>query len=225
MKLLDLFCKAGGAGMGYHRAGFDVVGVDIAPQPNYPFEFHQADALEYLAAHGHEFDVIHASPPCQKHSRIASLAKARNGGYGGHPDLIGPTRELLLKLGKPYVIENVQGAPLINPVRLCGCQFPQLRVYRARLFESNLELATPPHYPHNDSTPSAGNGISPKGYISVCGMGGVRGMNSREILAYWSMAMGINWMTRNELREAIPPPFTEFIGVQLISQLELWRVA
>jgi DNA (cytosine-5)-methyltransferase 1 len=219
MRLLDLFCGAGGAGVGYHRAGFEVVGVDIKSQPHYPFEFHQADALEYLAEHGHEFDAIHASPPCQRYSRIQSLGKARNGTYPDHVDLVEPTRELLQKIGLPYVIENVVGAPLIDPITLCGSQFPPLKVYRHRLFETSFPCAAPPHYPHRDRTPSAGNGASPKGFISVCGTGGVKGMNAQEIVDYWSTAMGIGWMARAELAQSIPPAYTEFIGRQLLRQL------
>ena len=204
--------------MGYSRAGFEVVGVDINPQPRYPFAFHQGDALEYARLHGHEFDAIHASPPCQRASRLRSLGMARNGSYPEHPELIGPTREIFQSLGLPYVIENVVGAPLINPITLCGSQFG-LKVYRHRLFESNVPLAAPHHEPHRDRTPGAGNGKSPKGFISVCGSGGVKGMNAREIVDYWSMAMGIDWMTRKELAQSIPPAFTEFIGRQLMEQL------
>lgn len=220
--LLDLYCKAGGASQGYYDAGFDVVGVDIEPQPNYPFEFIQADALEYLAQYGFIYDVIAASPPCQRNSRLKALTTARNGDYpkSSEIDLIAPTRELCIKLGKPYVIENVVGAPLINPVMYCGSMFPELRVYRHRLFESNVPIVAPIHYPHRDTTPSAGNGVSPKGFISVCGTGGVKGMTSTEIVEYWSMAMGIDWMNRKELSQAIPPAFTEHIGLQIAKYYE-----
>ena len=129
-KLFDCFSGAGGKAMGYHRAGFEVVGVDIAMQKNYPFEFHQADALEYLQEHGHEFDAIHASPPCQAYSVTYSLPNV-----GEYPELIEPIRELLISSGKPYVIENVPGAPLINPVELCGSMFG-LNVIRHRRFET-----------------------------------------------------------------------------------------
>src|SRR3989304_1613315 len=115
MKLLDLFSGAGGGGVGSPRAGFEVVGVDIAMQKHYPFEFHQADALEYLAAHGHEFDVIHASPPCQGYSRLAFVRNMDN-----YPRIIEQLRDLLLQTVKPYIIENVPDAPLINPLTLCG---------------------------------------------------------------------------------------------------------
>lgn len=216
MTLLDLFCGAGGAAMGYHRAGFTVVGVDIKPQPRYPFAFHQADALEFLREHGHEYDAIHASPPCQKHSRIAHLGMARNGSYPEHGEFIGPTRECLVASDVPYVIENVVGAPLLNPIVLCGSQFPMLRVYRHRLFECSFPCVAPKHHPHRDSTPSAGYGASPKGFISVCGSGGVKGLTATQIVAVWSRAMGIEWMNRKELSQAIPPAYTEWIGRRLM---------
>lgn len=129
-RLLDLFCKAGGAGYGYWQAGFDVVGVDIEPQKRYPFTFIQADALEYLARHGGEYDAIHASPPCQAFSKMKNPDKAHR---KAHPDLVDPVRELLMRTGRPYIIENVPGAPLLSPVTLCGSQFG-LKVYRHRVF-------------------------------------------------------------------------------------------
>ena len=139
-RLLDLFCCAGGAGMGYSRAGFDVVGVDLSPQKNYPFEFIQADALaldpKFLAS----FDAIHASPPCQSYSDLAK----RNGNAHEWPRLIEPVREILRSTGLPYVIENVEGAPMIDAVVLCGTMFPGLRVLRHRLFEANFEIIAPP---------------------------------------------------------------------------------
>lgn len=124
-KLLDLFCCAGGAGMGYHRAGFDVTGVDIAPQPNYPFDFHQADALEFLAAHGHEFDAVHASPPCQAYSTgVVSRSSKWNHTKGkDEAALIGATHDLMSSLDVPWVIENVMGARSHMPEPwfvLCG---------------------------------------------------------------------------------------------------------
>jgi len=219
-RLLDLFCGAGGAGMGYHRAGFEVVGVDIAPQPRYPFEFHQADALEYCTAHGHEFDAIHASPPCQHYSRISVV----HGVADDHPDLVAATRAALIATGKPYVIENVVGAPLLTPFQLCGSMFSlaadchdgvkrQLR--RHRLFESTLFALTP-------SCSHAGEPIG------VYGHGGGQfktvwngGMNRGYMgsFAERKQAMQIDWMDRGELAQAIPPAYTKWIGEHLLREV------
>lgn len=136
-RLLDLCCKAGGTSQGYHDAGFDVTGVDIDPQPRYPFTFIQADALDFLAAHGHEFDAIAASWPCQ---RFTTAQRIRG---NTHPDLITPGRALLNATGRPWVMENVEGAPLRNPITLCGAMFPGLRVYRHRLFEASTPSPRP----------------------------------------------------------------------------------
>lgn len=215
MKLLDLFCKAGGAGAGYHEAGFEVVGVDIEPQPNYPFEFHQGDALEYLALHGHEFDAIHASPPCQEYSVTSSLKTKQ------YPTLIEPVRELLVKSRKPYIIENVPGAPLINPLMLCGTMFG-LRVIRHRYFENNIDLHFAPfacnHWgktqPRNDKRTVKG-AATLKHYSFIT----VVGHDFRKEDA--SIAMGINWMTSAELAEAIPPAYTKYIGGFLLARAAL----
>jgi hypothetical protein len=129
VRLLDLFSGAGGAAVGYARAGFEVVGVDIEPQPNYPFEFHQADALEFCREHGHEFDAIHASPPCQAYTPLRAV-------HGkDYPDMLAATREALEATGLPWVIENVPGAPINSGIFLCGTMF-DLRVYRHRWFET-----------------------------------------------------------------------------------------
>lgn len=142
IRLLDLYCGAGGCAVGYSRAGFDVVGVDLNPMPRYPFEFHQGDALDYLREHGHEFDVIHASPPCQAYCSLKSMPNAKV-----HPDLVAPTREALEATGKPYVIENVPGAPLLSPTMLCGTMFGlgtgDADLRRHRLFETNWSLVLP----------------------------------------------------------------------------------
>lgn len=216
-RLLDLFSGAGGASAGYSRAGFDVTGVDIAPQPNYPFEFHQADALDYLAEYGEDYDFIHASPPCQRHSTLKRLHNTP--AYAEkHTDWIDRTRALIETFDVPYVIENVVGAPLRNPILLCGAQFG-LHVYRHRLFESSMLLMQPPHYPHADKTPSLGRGVSPKGFISVGGTGGVVSSGlpaGRTANEYMAEAMGIDWMTRRELSQAIPPAFTQYIGTQMM---------
>jgi DNA (cytosine-5)-methyltransferase 1 len=216
-RLLDLFCGAGGAAVGYHRAGFDVVGVDIDPQPHYPFEFHRRSALHALCdGLTDEFDAIHASPPCQ---RFSDLAK-RNGNGHEWPDLIGPTRRLLESTGLPYVIENVEGAPLIDPTALCGVSFPELRVIRHRLFESNIPLVAPPHKPHplvfTHDKRKAHYGMLDQdtAYVQVTGGGNCTVANKRD-------GMGIDWMTGRELNEAIPPAYTEYIGGQLLRHLSV----
>lgn len=223
LKLLDLYCGAGGCAAGYEKAGFEVIGVDINPQPNYPYEFIQANALDILNDKKFikQFAAIHASPPCQAHSKARGLSEARNNGkYGDHLDLIPKTRELLINTGKPYVIENVAGSPLLNPIKLFGSQFEKLYTQRERWFESNVLLQEPENKKKKMKTLSAGNGIGEDGSISICGNGGVRGLNSKQILLYWGFAMGgIDWMTRKELAESIPPVYTEFIGKQLIDYL------
>lgn len=218
MILLDLFCGAGGAAMGYYRAGFrTIVGVDIAPQPHYPFLFVQDNALDYLKQYGHNYDVIHASPPCQQFSRLGAIWRSRIGEHAWsmkHPDLIGVTRDALRLTGKPYVIENVPDAPLLNPVVLCGTFFG-LKVYRHRAFECSFFLLTPPHSPHHDNCAAVGRGVSRKGFISISGQGGF-GFSGG--LAYARQAIGIDWTTRSELSQAIPPAYTEFIGRQLLKK-------
>ena len=142
--LLDLFCCAGGAAKGYEDAGFDVFGVDVVEQPRYPYPMMVADAMTLPPAVFDQFDAIHASPPCQAYSDLA----ARNGNADEWPDLIEPVRDMLNATGKPYVIENVEGAPLRDYVVLCGTIFHELRVLRHRLFESNFNIVVPPHRPH-----------------------------------------------------------------------------
>ena len=206
MRLLDLFCGAGGAAMGYHRAGFEVVGVDNVYQKRYPFEFIQADALEYVAEHGHEFDVVHASPPCQAYSRMSQVNDNQ------YPDMVADTRAALMATGKPYVIENVPGAPLINPLMLCGTMFG-LKVIRHRLFECEPPIWFPPAICRHDTGGmlKAGRGPSPKGFWSISGKGGGNGT-----LSGWAKALGIDWMTLSEMSQAIPPAYTEFIGNKLM---------
>jgi DNA (cytosine-5)-methyltransferase 1 len=188
--------------MGYYQAGFDVTGVDIAPQKHYPFAFIQADALEYSAERGREYDIIHASPPCQGYSRLMRLPWMRDRQY---PMLIEDVRTLLRATGRRYVIENVVGAPLIDPLTLCGAMFG-LKVYRHRLFESNVDMLAPCHAPHRDRL-LKNHGPSPKGFIMVAG--------NQFRLADGSKAMGIDWMTCRELSQAIPPAYTRWIGEQL----------
>ena len=210
-RLLDLFCGAGGASMGYHRAGFEVVGVDISTQRNYPFQFIHADALDHLKRYidcyaGYDLDyfhAIHASPPCQRHS---AMSNCRPGLADDYPDLIGPTRELLEQTGLPWVIENVPGSPMRADVTLCGQMFG-LPLYRHRLFESNVRLFEPPHPEHVIPASKAGH-WRPGTIMSVSGHAAPIKL-ARE-------AMGIDWTTREELAEAIPPAYTQYIGSLLI---------
>jgi DNA (cytosine-5)-methyltransferase 1 len=215
-RLLDLFCGAGGAAMGYHRAGFDIVGVDINPQPRYPFRFIRADALDYLADEiesigdgNHYFDAIHASPPCQAYSQ-AALAQ-RNVGKE-YPDLLAPTRDRLGATGLPWVIENVPGAPMRPDYKLCGCRFG-LKLRRERWFETSWHAF--------ELVPSC---VHLEPVVSVVGHGTPSWVRMK--LGYnpsihdYRAAMGIDWMNRDELSQAIPPAYTEHIGAQLLAILE-----
>ena len=193
--------------MGYHRAGFDVVGVDIAPQPNYPFESHQGDALHYLAEHRREFDAIHASPPCQHYS---TMSACRPGLADEYPDLVAATRGLADLTGLPYVIENVSGSPLRPDLTLCGHMFG-LKLYRHRVFESNVPLWQPEHPAHVTPGSKAGH-WQPGQIISVSG--------HCSPIALAREAMGIGWMNRAELAESIPPAYTLHIGRQLLAHVE-----
>lgn len=227
--LLDLFCGAGGAAMGYHRAGFDVVGVDIKPQPHYPFPFVRADALAPPVDLS-SFDAVHASPPCQRYSIITR--QHRN--EARHPDLVPPTRAMLRKLSVPWVMENVEGSPLLRQatfevpeaagIRLCGSGMG-LGVRRHRLFETNWPLtglacrhelqSANPHRLRSGYVPG------PNPVVPVYG-GGQAGFP----VAVARRAMGIEWMTQDELKEAIPPAYTEFIGEQLLQHIgaNAWSV-
>jgi DNA (cytosine-5)-methyltransferase 1 len=219
-RLLDLFCGAGGAAMGYHRAGFDVVGVDINPQPRYPFEFHQADALTFELD---GYDAIHASPPCQAWSAGGTIWTNRLPA-GRHPDLIEPIRVRLLEAGVPYVIENVERAPLRNAVTLCGSSFG-LAVRRHRLFECSFPIMVYPCDDHRTFTVSVFGG----GALSRTPRGGASrpaGTTQHPMQARWhirheevKVAMGIDWMTRDELSQAIPPAYTEYIGHYLMAEI------
>jgi DNA (cytosine-5)-methyltransferase 1 len=217
LKLLDLYCGAGGASVGYSRAGFEVTGVDKYPQPRYPFEFIQGDAIDYCLNYGHRFDIITASPPCQAYTCLKSiLTEAQK---AKHEDLIDATRDAILSTGKPYVIENVGGArnKLRSPIMLCGTYFG-LKVYRHRFFECNPFVLCPSHFPHQDNLQGSGRGLSDKGFISVTGNGGDRTLGSN-YFSYAQRSMGIDWMSRKELSQAIPPAYTEFIGNQIMQVL------
>jgi DNA (cytosine-5)-methyltransferase 1 len=241
-RLLDLFCGAGGCSVGYHRAGFDVVGVDINPQPRYPYEFIQADALEVLAfltdpepwEHYEDwlpaakliqpFDAIHASPTCKAHTVGRNMWKGRLPD-DRHPDLLTPTRARLLELGTPWIIENVPGAPMRPDLELCGSMFG-LGVRRHRWFELSFTptvLITPCR--HDLEIISVFGG----GALSATPRGGSRNdtgkhtvMQHRVHVAHSQAerAMGIDWMTRDELSQAIPPAYTEYVGAQLLAHLK-----
>lgn len=281
-RLLDLFCGAGGAAMGYHRAGFNVTGIDIEPQPHYPFKFIQAEALSYLADHGHEYDAIHASPPCQAYSIMHNLPWLRGRDY---PLLILPTLEMLATLGRPYIVENVMGARHgakglakrgldahgLKAGWLCGAAFG-LPFYRHRLFAANWLWLAPGHPKHQSRIrPDCSLAGRARDIVFVPGHprselwayggtvkglpGGVAGLDVRPrqvefampallntgSLAAWQRgrgaqddgvgighargwrlaaeAMGIDWMRRTELTQAIPPAYTEWIGWQLMKYL------
>lgn len=231
LRALDLFCCAGGASMGLHRAGFEVVGVDIRPQPRYPFEFHQADALTFPLD---GFDFVWASPPCQAHTAMKTMHNAKK-----HVDLIPETRARLKASGIPYVIENVVGAPLIDPFMLCGTMFglgvENADLQRHRIFETSFFMWGVPECQHGA-----------RATIGVYG-GHVRNRKRRTIGIYGEgardsrrkfdkgvpdftadqgrEAMGIDWMTLAELSQAIPPAYSEFIGRAAIDHIQSLREA
>lgn len=223
---MDLFCGVGGAAWGYYLAGFDVVGVDHKKQGRYPFDFVQTDALEYmerwLDSQDRDgwpdgwFDAIHASPPCLAYSDEGH----RYRGSTNHPDLIKPVRDLLLQTGLPYVIENVDTAPLRNPMMLCGTMFPKLRVIRHRMFESNVYMEAPRHnskhpavYSYDKRRQGYGQLDEWKDYVTVTGGGNCSIDAARD-------AMGIRWGTIRELTQAIPPAYTEYVGKRLLLAVE-----
>lgn len=215
-RLLDLFSCAGGAARGYADAGFEVVGIDIDQQPNYPFEFYQADVMTWLEQGGDvTFDAIHASPPCQAYStQTADKSK--------HRRLIPAVRELLADTGLPYVIENVEGAKreMLSPVRLCGSSFG-LDVRRHRYFETNWPLMVPP-CDHSWQTPRFRSlSITQAREGRLASVVGVHGhLNYPGEQAIREAAMGIDWMDVRELAQAIPPAYTKFIGEQLLAHLQ-----
>lgn len=237
--LLDLFCCQGGAAVGYHRAGFDVVGVDCVSQPRYPFPLIVDDAMDVLRQliagwsigpsmpDGERywlrnFAVIHASPPCQRHSVARNIGSQKE-----HPDLIPETRRLLAASGKLYVVENVLGAPLQNAVMVCGLAL-RLGVKRHRFFESNLMLfgTDCPTGHRGDYISvfghSVGERVGGKGWVTVYGGGAPAAADTRRRASaeLARKAMGISWMTRDGLSQAIPPAYTKYVGSQLLAALE-----
>lgn len=198
--------------MGYHRAGFEVVGVDINPQPNYPFTFIRGDALEALCQLGNGFDIIHASPPCQAYTRKAANWGRRRTYFYDHPDLLGLTRDLLIEFGRPWILENVPDSPMIPQLTLCGTMFG-LRIVKHRWFQSSERLEPPPaKCDHSDVyNPWQGKGRS--------------AAKHRE-------AQGTPWIPQSggasrkrgytgDVFNAIPPAYTEWIGKRLMEALRV----
>lgn len=203
--LLDTYCKAGGTSMGYYQAGFEVVGVDIEPQKNYPFEFYQSDAIEFIGRFGKDFDVIAGSPPCQYYTPLKALTGKT------YPRLINATRKIMQSTGRPYIIENVKGArfELMNPIMLCGTMFG-LRVIRHRYFECDPVIWFPPSqctcsalYTHSGH---GQHSSFENGATAICVVGNDFKASDAKI------AMDIDWMTKMELSQAIPPPYTNWLG-------------
>ena len=225
-RLLDLFCCAGGASWGYHMAGFDVVGVDIAKQPRYPLPFIRADVLDMDPRFLATFDIIHASPPCQ----FATLLKHAPGGKK-HPNLIPATRALLKKAGRPYIIENVEPAAphLINPVMLCGSMFGleaegcQLR--RHRYFETSFHLAPPCGCQHSDGPVIGVYGGHARKRSAKHGGRGTKDVWKGGHISAASEAMEMSWASLAELSEAIPPAYTHHIGLAALTHLATVRRA
>jgi DNA (cytosine-5)-methyltransferase 1 len=235
-KMLDLYACAGGAGMGYHRSGFDVYAVDIEPQPNNPFPFHQGDALEVLCllilggsvdfTHRdgtvewlvlEDFTAAHGSPPCQGYLNLSRVNEAL-GREVRHERLIAQTRALLVATGLPYVIENVQDArkELQGAVRICGTGL-HLPIRRHRLFESNLPLEGIACAHHRYTEPKYWTSWRPKGQHRLSTVVQVYGNGAGK--EHWPAALGIDWMTAAEMVEAIPPAYTQHIGTQLLEHV------
>lgn len=216
-RMLDLFSGAGGVAYGYWLAGFELVGVDMDPQPDYPFEHHVMDWQEALDTFDlSSFDAIHASPPCQGYTALAAV-------HGNTwPKLIEPVRNRLDAIGLPYIIENVQGAPVRRDLTLCGEMFG-LRVIRHRYFElGGWSMPAPEHKPHRGRVAGYRHGEWFTGpYFAVYGNGGGKGS-----LKDWQDAMGISWMDhKHDLAEAIPPRYTAFIGDGLLKHLRVPAVS
>jgi DNA (cytosine-5)-methyltransferase 1 len=210
-KALDLCCCGGGVSAGLAQVGFDVTGIDIEPQPHYPYKFIQTNVLDLTIDYLKQFDFLWASPPCQEYS-TASMQFRINGKE--YPTLIEPIRQMFVESRKPYVIENVEGAPLINPVMLCGTMFG-LRTYRHRIFESNFTITQPPHGKHVHRQTKMGRAVKDGEFIQMVGhFSGVP--LAREIT-------GCHWMNQYELAQHIPPAYSKFIAEQWIKQSKILR--
>lgn len=207
LKLLDLYCCQGGASTGYFKAGFNITGVDLYSQPKYPYHFIQSDAIDYLLKHGHKYDFIHASPPCQEYSQSSMQFRLLGKQY---PNLIEATRAALIKIGKPYSLENVPGSPLNNPVLLCGNMF-NIPSYRHRLFETNWTLDQPDHKPHIVKQAKMGRKIKDGEFIQY--------MGHFPMVDYVRNFTGFNWMSQYGLAQSIPAEYTEYIGKQFLKTI------
>jgi DNA (cytosine-5)-methyltransferase 1 len=210
--LLDLFSGAGGAAVGYALAGFQVIGIDIDEQPDYPFTFIKADVMNLnlaalVASSGAV--AVHASPPCQAYSPLNAYNQL------SYPDLVAPTRELLVATGLPWVIENVVQAPLLDPIVLCGTMFG-LKLYRHRGFESNFVLAAPRHLPHRARCTRNGYLPTPEApFMTISG-----GKHSRAWRERACEEMGTPWMTTvHDVCESVPPAYAAFVGGQLMAAM------
>jgi DNA (cytosine-5)-methyltransferase 1 len=207
-RLLDTFCKAGGGAAGYDRAGFEVTGVDIEPQPHFPFAFIQADALEVLADRSFlaQFDAIHASPPCQAYVVAATTRKRKD-----HPDLLGPVRALLRRSGLPWVIENVPTAPMPDAIILCGATFG-LPIVRHRKFELSWQPGlVPSACPQRSWNRAVDHG---PGFYPYAGGSWEPAWREHVLPVLWP------WMDLAEAGQAIPPAYTEYLGAGLLGRLE-----
>lgn len=208
-RLLDAYCCQGGASAGYVAAGFDVTGVDLYPQPRYPHRFIQGDAVTFIRDHGHEFAAIHVSPPCQRRTKAQRIRGNE------HPALIAPTRVALQSTGRPWVIENVppEGAdddPLINPITLCGAMFG-LHTYRHRQFESSHLIVPPPHPRHIAVTVKMGRPLRSGDWYHAVG--------NFSNVPYVRADLDVPWMSRDGIRECIPPAYAERVGRALMAHV------
>lgn len=234
MRILDLYCGAGGAGMGYHQAGFDVVGVDFKAQKRYPFAFIQMDCLALDQRFLRSFDAIHASPPCQAHTSMKTMHNAKP-----HLDLVPQTRAMLRESGLPYIIENVVGAPLLDAITLCGTMFDlgveDAELRRHRLFEASFPISAPSVCRHGerDTIGIYGGHVRNRRRARTIGIYGEGCRDSRRkfdkgvpdfSIEQGKAAMGIDWMTIAELSQAIPPAFTKHLGEQLMEHLHMERL-
>lgn len=208
MKLLDLYSCQGGAAFGFEQAGFDVTGIDIEDQPRHKGNFIKSDAIEFLMDNYKDYDFVHASPPCQEYSMSSMQFRVAGKSY---PDLISATRNALILTGKPYSIENVPGAPLINPIVLCGTMF-NIPTYRHRLFETNWNLKQPIHPAHTAKNAKMGRKIKEGEFIQYVGhFSGVK---------YVQEFTGCYWMNQYGLAQSIPPQYSKYVGEQYLNSFK-----